>query len=281
MASNSTTFTQAGQVSRDLVLAAEQSVNIILTRTGSGAFSVVLEERRVGDTYVPVGAAYTADTAGTVVENLGRLTRIFRLRCAAVVGGDSIASTLADVSTGEALPGYPVRNAAGTIVLNVTDAGVEAPLFTGPVTGAVTGNVTGNVTGALLNTDQSVGLGANAQVLHIEQATVLKSALSGATVTCTDLIPAGCILLGITTRVTTVITGATSVDIGDGSDADRWGNDTAITAGTTTGLADLTGTGLAVNVAAMSVVLTANGSNFLTGAIRVTAHYIRLTAPTS
>ena len=117
--------------------------------------------------------------------------------------------------------------------------------------------------------------------LNIASATVLKSALSGATVTATDLIPAGSLVLGVTARVTTVITGATSFDIGDGTDADAFGDNIAVTANTTTTLASYTVTAPAIYTAATSVVLTANGSNFLTGAVRLTVFYISLTAHTS
>ena len=151
MASIATTFTAKNSVSADLILAPYETLNVVVTRTGSGAFSVQLEERIVGSTYAPITTAITADTAGTTYENIAAQPRSFRLRCAAIVGGDSIATTLADVA-GESVPGYPVRNAAGTAVLDVTDEGIETPKVTaasvvGDLTGNVTGDVTGNVTG--------------------------------------------------------------------------------------------------------------------------------------
>jgi hypothetical protein len=119
--------------------------------------------------------------------------------------------------------------------------------------------------------------GANGQSTQLGQATTLLSALSGATVTATNLIPANCILLGVTARVTTAITGATTFDIGDGSTANRFGDDIAIAAGTTANNCIAP----ALITAATNVVLTANGSNFTAGAVRVTAHYMTLVAPTS
>ena len=143
MASIATTFTARDTFSVDLALAPSETLNVIVTRTGSGAFSVQLEERIVGSTYAPITAAITADTAGTTYENITAVTRYFRLRCGAIVGGDSIATTLADVA-GESIPGYPVRNAAGTAVLDVTDEGIETPKVTAT---SVVGNLTGNASG--------------------------------------------------------------------------------------------------------------------------------------
>ena len=123
--------------------------------------------------------------------------------------------------------------------------------------------------------------GVNAEGPNVKSVSVLKSALSGARSTATNLIPAGCFLIGVTVRVTTLITGATSFTIGDGSDADRWGTGIAVAAGTTTTIADFTAAGYGQFLTSNSVVLTAAGSNFVTGAVRVTAHYLDLTPATS
>ena len=120
-----------------------------------------------------------------------------------------------------------------------------------------------------------------AQGPNLKTVSVLKSGLSGASVTATNLIPAGCFLLGVTVRVTTAITGATSFSIGDGSDADRWGATIAVAAGTTTTIANFTANGFGQFTAANNVVLTANGGDFATGAVRVTAHYLDLSPATS
>lgn len=121
--------------------------------------------------------------------------------------------------------------------------------------------------------------GLNGQASTVRQATTTLSAMSGATVTATNLIPANSIVLGVTLRVTTLITGATSFDIGDGSDVDRWGAAVAVAANTTSATATITS--LPFYAATTSVVLTANGSNFTAGAVRVTVHYMSTTAPTS
>lgn len=122
---------------------------------------------------------------------------------------------------------------------------------------------------------------ANGSLISVKKATELLSGLSGATATSTNLIPDGALVLAVVTRVTTAITGATSFDIGDGVDADRWGATIAVAAGTTSGHADYTATTVQIFTSANSIVLTANGSNFTGGAVRVTVYYIDATAPTS
>ena len=134
-----------------------------------------------------------------------------------------------------------------------------------------------STTSTYINGPSTFSVGANGQSTQLGQATQLLSALSGATVTATNLIPANCILLGVTARVTTAITGATTFDIGDGTTANRFGDDIAIAAGTTAQNCIAP----ALIAAATNVVLTANGSNFTAGAVRVTAHYMTLVAPTS
>lgn len=114
----------------------------------------------------------------------------------------------------------------------------------------------------------------------IKVASTTKSAMSGATVTASNLIPAGSIVLGVNVRVVTEITGATTFTIGDGTDADRWGTGIALTVGTTTSTADITVTSVPIYAAATSVVLTATGSNFTAGAVNIEVHYINVSALT-
>lgn len=103
--------------------------------------------------------------------------------------------------------------------------------------------------------------------------------LSGATATWTAAIPAGSLFLGVTSRVTTLITGATSFKIGDGSDVDRWGATVAVAAGTTSGIPEFTITSPVYYAAATNIVLTANGSNFTAGAVRLAVYYTLLDPP--
>jgi len=130
MATLSATFTAVDSVSTVLALAPLESLNVVLTRTGSGAFAVVLQEQVKGSTFGPALVTYTADTAGTVYANAESVFRYFRIKCTAIVGGDSIAATLEDVS-GESVGGiFPILNGVGTTVFDVSDDGIESPLVT-------------------------------------------------------------------------------------------------------------------------------------------------------
>lgn len=114
----------------------------------------------------------------------------------------------------------------------------------------------------------------------------------GATTDTTIQIPANSLVLGVTVRVTTGITGinSTALQFGDSTTAARFGSIAAFTAGTTgVGLAQLQG-GISTDAAgpivtsATAVRLTLSGGADNTpsaGAVRVTIHYISLTAPTS
>jgi hypothetical protein len=114
----------------------------------------------------------------------------------------------------------------------------------------------------------------NFQRLETTSAITTLSALSGATVTATALIPDGAVVVGVTTRVSTLITGATGYQVGTSSDADRWGDITGTAVGTTSDNTNWTSGTVECFTAATDVVITANGSNFTAGAIVVTVHYL-------
>lgn len=116
---------------------------------------------------------------------------------------------------------------------------------------------------------------------NIHQITASSGALSGASYSFSNALPAGAIILGVTVRVTTTITGATSFSIGDGTDVDRYGATIALASGTTTTFASATASPLEWRSAVGNVVLTANGSNFTGGVVRLCVHYLTGTAPTS
>ncbi len=129
------------------------------------------------------------------------------------------------------------------------------------------------------NTVQTAG--ANGSFQNIQTATEELTSLSGASATTSGLIPAGSLILGVSVRVTTAITGATDFDIGDGTDVDAFGAAIAIGGGTTSDLSDWTISTPPLVTSATEVVLTANGSNFTAGAVRIVVWYTTLTAPTS
>lgn len=126
----------------------------------------------------------------------------------------------------------------------------------------------------------SIGL-SNGQQTSEGFATTEVTGMSGATVTATNLIPAGSFVVGVTIRVTTEVEGATTFDIGDGSDVDRWGAAIILPAGTTTTIVDFTADGFGQFVSANDIVLTANVANFTAGAVRITVHFMSLTAATA
>lgn len=112
-------------------------------------------------------------------------------------------------------------------------------------------------------------------------ATELLSGLSGASASTTNLVPAGARIMCVSARVTTLIEGATTFDVGDGTDVDRYGAAIALTAGTTVDETDYTADPMSWSASAQDVTLTANGSNFTAGAVRVSAVYVVPRPPTS
>jgi len=101
----------------------------------------------------------------------------------------------------------------------------------------------------------------NHQYTAIKTKSTLLSPMSGATHTWTNAIPAGSQVLGVTAYVTTLIEGATTMDIGDGTDADIFVDGMAVAKDTTADLADCNdGTLLPTTYkAATNIVVTAIG----------------------
>lgn len=99
--------------------------------------------------------------------------------------------------------------------------------------------------------------------------------LSGSvtSVTISGAFPAGSTFVGVTTAVTTALTGVSGYGVGDGTDADRWGLKVATAVGTTTGSADYTDGTIEAFTSATDVVLTRNTGAFTGGVIRVTVFY--------
>jgi len=95
----------------------------------------------------------------------------------------------------------------------------------------------------------------------------------GATSALAGVIPAGAVCLGVNAAVRTAITGATSFQIGDGSDADRWGDAIDIAAGTRTTSADYVAGNPVFSASAVGVTLTATGSDFTAGVVDLEAFY--------
>ena len=120
--------------------------------------------------------------------------------------------------------------------------------------------------------------GSDYHRVAVKTARSTLSSVSGASVTASSLIPAGAVLLGLTTKVTTGLgttNGTTGYTIGDGSDADRWGAITGTASGTSSDNSDWTSGTIEAFTSAQDVVITATGGNFDgTGVIYVSAQYM-------
>jgi len=102
------------------------------------------------------------------------------------------------------------------------------------------------------------------------------SGLSGASVASTIEIPDRSIVLGVSTRVVTAVTGAASFDCGVAGEADKFGATHSIAAGSTNiGVIEPQ-----AFYADTPIVLTAQGGSFTGGAVRLAIHYLTLGAPT-
>lgn len=112
----------------------------------------------------------------------------------------------------------------------------------------------------------------------IATARATLSNVSGASVTATGLIPAGAVVMGVTSKVTTGLgtgNGTTGYKIGTASDDDRWGDITGTAAGTTSDNRDWTAGTIECFPAATDVIVTATGGNFDgTGVIYLSVQYM-------
>jgi hypothetical protein len=160
-------------------------------------------------------------------------------------------------------------------------------LATAPAGGAGTGE------NALLNrvavdgTGKASFLGVQSQATNIQQSSVVVTLTNDTHTHATALIPAGALVIGVSCRNLSAVAGdatITGYSIGDGTDIDRWGSNVSPLINETTDLTDCTVTTPAIYAAATDVILTyvGSGTNFTAGGtVRVTVHYISLTAPTT
>lgn len=114
-------------------------------------------------------------------------------------------------------------------------------------------------------------LAASAHGAAIE-ARVLEEdvALSGAAVSTTLTIPDRAILLGVSTRTVSAVTGATSYDCGTASERTKFGGSLGIAAGAS----NMGVIGPTAFYAATPVRLSANGGAFTGGTVRVALHFL-------
>ena len=142
---------------------------------------------------------------------------------------------------------------------------------------------TGSSWALLVNALGMIGLAASVTLAQgaagaasgVAVAEELLSGLSGASRDSTVVIPNRAIVLGVSTRVVTAISGAASYDCGVAGEVGKFGASLGISAGSS----NVGVIGPTAYYAATPVRLTANGGNFSGGAVRIAIHYIALTAP--
>lgn len=127
----------------------------------------------------------------------------------------------------------------------------------------------------------TIGGTGNGQLLGVKTLSELLTIAAAATSTTTIQLPALALIIAVSVRVTVVIPTATTFTVGDGGSADRYntGTNVAVAANTTN-----VGTkaGLYYNASATGVVITPDMQPAAaTGRVRVTIHYLDVTAPTS
>jgi hypothetical protein len=115
--------------------------------------------------------------------------------------------------------------------------------------------------------------GASLKLDIIEQ----ELGLSGASVTSSIVIPNGSICFGVSERVTETVTGASSFKVSISGETNKFGDLLGLSLGSTNfGII-----GPTAFYADTAIVVTANGSNFTGGKVRLAIHVLRVTPPQS
>jgi len=117
--------------------------------------------------------------------------------------------------------------------------------------------------------------GALTAMRHVE---IDHTVTAGSTSATTPFIPDKAIVLGVTGRVITAITGATSWSLGVTGGPDRYGS--GIGVGFNAFVSGVTASPLAY-FGGSSLLLTSAGANFTGGAVRIAVHYFELSPPRS
>jgi hypothetical protein len=125
---------------------------------------------------------------------------------------------------------------------------------------------------------------ANGQKLTLDSASEIVDMATatgtgtGTVTSTTAMVPAGALILGVTSRVLTVLTGAslTTWSLGVAGATTRYATGIALTAGTTTTMANHLVTVSPIFVAtAVGLVFTAAAGVFSTGTVRITTHFLK------
>lgn len=131
---------------------------------------------------------------------------------------------------------------------------------------------------------QEIGFeSANGASMGVKKVDIASTTLSGGTTNLgTTQIPDGAFVLGVLIRVVTLVTGCSSISVGDGSDADKWGASIGLTVGSKNDSSNFTASP-SLYTSATNVVLTAvgGGASFSAGAVRGAIFYIDFSSLTS
>lgn len=132
------------------------------------------------------------------------------------------------------------------------------------------------------NANQSFRYGtANAAYSQITALNEAHTLAAAATSDTTIQIPANSLVIGVTLRVTTTITGCATLDVGVAGATTRYGTGIALTANTTNVSPGITNPTIYASAVSLRFTAVGGGAAFTAGAIRVTLHLITLSAPTS
>jgi hypothetical protein len=212
------------------------------------------------------------------------------------VNGSRVCNVNAITSGGGTLLGLGVGNTLSTgFTYNFSANGILTTPFVAIGTEIRFGSTTGS--GGIFLSDANNTLaqrnGTNAQKTNIYDtftsstdyhrvtiatARATLTNVSGASVTATALIPAGAVVMGVTSKVTTALgttNSTTGYKIGTGADDDRWGAITGTAAGTTSDNRNWTAGTIECFPTATDVIVTATGGNFdATGVIYLSVQYM-------
>jgi hypothetical protein len=116
------------------------------------------------------------------------------------------------------------------------------------------------------------GHGSLGSFLRLRSIDVELTGLSGASVSSTGLLPDRAIVLGVTSKVTLAVTGATDFSVGVSGDTTKFGSALSVALDSE----NVGVVGPYAIYAATDVVLTAGGSDFTGGSVKLSAHILEM-----
>ena len=119
---------------------------------------------------------------------------------------------------------------------------------------------------------------SNAAVIESVGATL--SGMVGATATAAALIPAGSLVIGVSYRVTVLITGPATFEVGTVLDPSAFGTAVPVALNTIGTISRVVQLSPVYYPDATDVVVTANAAGFTAGTLKVMVYYIQIVAPT-